>query len=553
MSDINPSSVLGVSVPDVPRASLILLSFNSVNRVVSAELEPVCDAQTATLESLRASLQEEGFGDFYAVDEVLRPVVLAANKAQTGRFIIAEQRDAKLELKVSPDKLTVRANVVKAYGGHALSREWLDAELRALGVPARCIISSALDDLVAKGEGQGCLLAQAVLAERGADAYLDILIDECKDLPLEEDAQGCVNFYQSHEFQVIDEGTPLARRIPPAAGKMGINVEGNVLVPEAGKDIPLGRDCDGTVVAPGDPNLLIAAVKGHPLVSPSGISVDPVLRLKSVNLATGNISFDGSVEIAGDVASGLSVQATGDIFIRGMVEKARITARRNVVIQGGVMGDDLGRNECDELILRTRLRAGGNISAKYMNFVEVIAGQNISVREYVMQSHLQAQGVIAIGQEGGKGCLIGGRARAGEQVAANILGSDAYIATEVRVGKDNLKRHWLERLKQAYKQAQHNGAQLRPLLEAPNASLTPDKKQLIQHALNEHTERQTRIRMIVERLLARLKGSFQHQITVKRRLHANVTLAIDGVTHISDVDGGPRCLVRMGADLVIKS
>src|SRR5690606_32203922 len=198
-------------------------------------------------------------------------------------------------------------------------------------------------------------------------------------------------------------------------------------------------------------------------------------HLKNVNLATGNIAFDGSIEVAGDVASGLNVQATGDIFIRGMVEKANISAHRNLIIKGGVMGDDLGRDRDNQLILHTRLRAGGTISAKFISLTEVIAGQDIVVREYVMQSYLRAQGAILIGQQGGKGSLIGGRTHAASRVVANILGSDAYVFTEVRVGKENNKRRSLEKLKQAYKQSEHTVEQLLQLLDSTAPGLTEEK------------------------------------------------------------------------------
>lgn len=537
---------------EIVRASLILLAFDAKSRIVSAALEPSPDAPTASIESLRAQLQDDGYGEFYASDDVLRPVVLGANKAQTGQFVIAEQRDAKLALKVSADKLAVHATATRAFGGRRLTRDWLESELTALGVPGRCVLPDALAGLTAAGEGAQVLLAQAIMPVKGADARFEILVDACKNLAPQEDEHGRVDFYQSHEFVVVEEGTPLMRRIPPTAGKMGINVEGNVLSPEAGKDLPFGRDVQGAQLSPGDHNLLVAAIKGHPVATASGVNVDPTLRVKNVSLATGNISFDGSVEISGDVASGLSVQATGDIFIRGMVEKARVSARRNLVIQGGVMGDDLGRDENDELILRTRLRAGGNISAKFINLADVTAGQNISVREYVMQSHLRAQGLISIGQEGGKGSLIGGKAHAGEQLAANILGSEAYVPTEVRVGKENLKRRWLERLKQAYKQSQHNAAQLQQLLDGP-AGLTAEKAAKIAKTIAAQAERQTRIRAVIERLLARQRSSFTRQVNVKRTLHANVTLTIDGVTLITEMDAGPRSLVRTGAELVVRS
>src|SRR5690606_22320245 len=121
-----------------------------------------------------------------------------------------------------------------------------------------------------------------------------------------------------------------------------------------------------------------------------GVRVDPTLRVENVDLNTGNIDFDGSLEVSGDVTSGFVVQATGDIFIRGTVEKARVEARKNLVVTGGVIGEDLGRDDDNNLILRTHLKAGGTLSAKFVSLAELAAGEDIQVREYVMQSHLRA-------------------------------------------------------------------------------------------------------------------------------------------------------------------
>src|SRR5690606_5037938 len=249
-------------------------------------------------------------------------------------------------------------------------------------------------------------------------------------------------------------------------------------------------------------------------------------HLKNVNLATGNIAFDGSIEVAGDVASGLNVQATGDIFIRGMVEKANISAHRNLIIKGGVMGDDLGRDRDNQLILRTRLRAGGTISAKFISLTEVIAGQDIAVREYVMQSYLRTQGAILIGQEGGKGSLIGGRAQAGSRLVVNILGSDAYVFTEVRVGKVNSKRRWMENLKQAYSQSEQVIGQLQQLLDSPAPGLIAEKLARLERTLSAQRRRQAHIRALIERLRARQRLATVPCIDIKRALHANVALTI---------------------------
>lgn len=552
MSDITNNSQSSSVSTGAVRASFVLLDYDPSSRQLRAQLEPSSEAQILSVELLRDQIAEEGFADLYTTDDVLRPVVLAANKAQTGSFVIAERRDAKLQLKISADKLSLQANAESAWGGDPLTEEAVWTQLRELGVPSRCVIPDALEALLSAAEPVELVLARAQPPEKGLDTRFEVLVEGCRSLELQEDAKGRVDFYESHEFLVVDVGTPLMRRLPPTQGKMGIDVCGTLLHPEPGKELPFGRDREGADISPGDPNLLVAISKGHPIVLTDSVKLDPVLRLKNVSLATGNVSFDGSVEIAGDVASGLSVQASGDVFVHGTVEKARVTAKRNLVIRGGVIGDDLGRDEQGELILRTRLRAGGDLSAKFINLADASAGRNLMVREYVMQSHLKAGDHILLGQSGGKGSLIGGRAQAGERLVANIVGSEAYVQTEVRIGRENLKRRWLDRLKQAYKQTQSNLQQLQQLLDNPQSALAVDTRARVEATLTSEAGRQVRIRNIIERLLARQKSGRPGRIEVKRNLYANVSITIDGVTQLNEVDHGPRTLVRQGVELVVK-
>ncbi|MFT5717194.1 MAG: hypothetical protein ACJAWS_000281 [Oleiphilaceae bacterium] len=53
-----------------------------------------------------------------------------------------------------------------------------------------------------------------------------------------------------------------------------------------------------------DPNLLIASIKGHPIINSRGVLINNVLVVKIVGLATGNIDFNGSVYVEEDEADG---------------------------------------------------------------------------------------------------------------------------------------------------------------------------------------------------------------------------------------------------------
>lgn len=540
-----------------PRASIIELSLDSTTGCVSASLTPHAEAPVASLKGLRQQLEEAGYGRFYTSDEILQTLVRRANGAESGDYVIAERRDARLTWRIADDKRAVFLTAVPAYGGKSPERGALLEALQELKVPEPCVLRPALDELIAMGQANNLCVAKAVEPVPGEDTCFEMLVDACKDLQLTEDERGRVDLHQLHEFLVVEPGTPLLRRIPATSGQPGINVIGEELPAKPGRDLELSKDSEGVLTSPEDPNLLVAEIKGHPVAIARGVRVDPTLRVKNVDLSTGDIDFDGSLEVTGDVTSGFVVRATGDIFIRGVVEKAEVEARKNLTVLGGVIGEDLGRAADKQLILRTHLRAGGDVAAKFVNLADVVAMGDIVVREYAMQSHLRAGNAISLGQAGGKGCLIGGRAEAVHSLQANVLGSDASVATDVRIGKPNPKRRLLEALKQAVLQSEHNIQKLAHMLEtveqrSASSGPSPEKLAKIRLTLDALGKRRTRIQEIIQRLTARQKLAQVAFVEVKKALHANVTLTIDGVSCSYHKDLGPRCLVRSGAELASK-
>ncbi len=540
------------------RASIIELSFDSTTGCVTASLMPDAEAPVATLEGVRQQLEEAGYGRFYTSDEILQTLVRRANDAEAGDYVIAERRDARLTWRITDDKRAVFLTATPAYGGKSPERGVLLEALQELKVPERCVLRSALDELVAIGQAENLCVAKAIEPVQGEDTRFEVLVEACKDLQLTEDERGRVDLHQLHEFVVVEPGTPLLRRIPASAGQPGINVAGEELPAKPGRELDLSKDSEGALTSPDDPNLLVAQIKGHPVAIARGVRVDPTLRVKNVDLSTGDIDFDGSLEVTGDVTSGFVVRATGDIFVRGAVEKAEVEARKNLTVLGGVIGEDVGRGADKQLILRTRLRAGGDIAAKFVNLADVVATGDIVVREYIMQSSLRAGNAIILGQAGGKGCLIGGRAEAAHSLVANVLGSDASVATEVRIGKPNPKRRLLEALKQSVLQSEHNTQKLALLLEsveqrAAGSGPSPEKVAKIRLTLDALRQRRIPVEGIVQRLTARQKMSQENFVGVKKALHANVTLTIDGVSCSYQKNLGPRCLVRSGAELVSKA
>jgi hypothetical protein len=86
----------------------------------------------------------------------------------------------------------------------------------------------------------------------------------------------------------------------------------------------------------------VAIVPGQPTVIKNGVKVNPVLDVENVDLSTGNLSFEGTVRVSGDVLTGMKMNVGGDVVINGTVEAAEIVAGGSVTVKGGVIGHSEG-------------------------------------------------------------------------------------------------------------------------------------------------------------------------------------------------------------------
>lgn len=325
----------------------------------------------------------------------------------------------KLRLTILPDALSVLATVT-APG--ELETDVVEAALAAAGVTYG-IQPEAIESLCA-GEQKQAVIARGEAPRPGTDTRFEPLIPHRREsgkptlLP-----DGRVDYLNLGYAESVRVGDPLMRRIPPTAGRPGCNVRGEMLTCRDGHDRSFRRVGLGTKLSPEDPDLLVAAVSGLPTYGPDYVRVDPVLWLSSVDVGTGHIHFAGTVIVAGDVASGLRIDADRDVIVTGTVEAAEIRAGGNVELRGGMVGQGSGL-----------VAAGGSVTARYLDNVTVTAGEDLYFEETISHSDVSVCRDISAVAAYGRGQIIGGTARAGRQVRTKLLGAPAGTATTVVVG-----------------------------------------------------------------------------------------------------------------------
>ena len=365
------------------------------------------------------------------------------------QLMIATRKNATFKVTLSSDNMAAYIDVDPAQGGVGLTVEDLTNELVANLVASDRIDIESLEEVTSAAEPEQFTVATGRLAVQGTDTQFKSLVEEHNYAPVEilEDKYGSIDHWTGKKYVTVLPQAPIMERTPPQLGIDGYDIFGQGLPSVPGKEIPWGKKMRGTSFDPDNPEILISEVAGHPVFFRNGGRVDASLEFDNVDLTTGHITFDGSVFIKGDVRTDMEVNATGDIFVSGVVERARIKAGNNITVLGGVVGDSqvevpdggLPAYECF-------LEAFGSITAKYVNLAWLSAGDDIIVREYVFNSKLKSGDKVEIGQGGGKGRLVGGETHAVESVIVKTMGSEAYNITKVFLGSSKTILDSLDKL-----------------------------------------------------------------------------------------------------------
>ncbi len=349
------------------------------------------------------------------------------------RFLVAQRLDAVVELETREDDTEAWVSIQPPFGGAPADVERIVRALKAKGVSFG-INAAAIDEVAATQSMAPVLVATGVKPLRGGDSTFEALVSSHVHSAPKIDEKGNANYLDINEFVLVKEGEPLMRRHTPKPGRPGKDVFGKPVPAPRGEVLPFYANIEGAHISATDNNLLVAAIKGHPILHERGVSVDPALVLTNVSLATGNIDFDGSVHVKEDVADGMTVKASGQVTVNGVVGKARIIAEGDITIDQGLIGATVADEATNIPEFQAFIETCGNFSARFVSCAQVHAKGVIAVREYASHSELITDDKVLIGQDGGKGALIGGFTKAGNAVVANILGTKGSVPTEIRIG-----------------------------------------------------------------------------------------------------------------------
>lgn len=395
-------------------------------------LSPVLDITT-----LKLALIEDGFGDFHLDEEALADFIARSRDAtEVLTVIIGKRNDGEFSLSLADDLMTATLTLTPPQGGKPAGAAVMDA-LRDRGV-VYGILHDRIATALAAGECENLVIARGDWPQNGTPTRFDSLLADKEAELSQVDELAVIQYSDLGHLLLVNPGDRLMRRIPAVPGKDGTDIKGQVLAAESPPDIAFNSNLQGATPDQSNPDLLVATIAGQPTLVSHGVSVNPVVEVSNVDLSTGNIDFEGTIHITGDIKSGMRLNVSGDVIVNGMVEAAEINAGGNVSVKSGVIGHAGAQTGTNIQPASTaRIRCKGSVQAQFMEHAHIQAGDSILIDGSVRQCELIARNEITVGKKGSKsGQIIGGRVQATNCVTAMELGSSAGIKTLVEVGFD---------------------------------------------------------------------------------------------------------------------
>lgn len=327
------------------------------------------------------------------------------------------------------------------------------------------------------------LVAKGQPPRHGTDAVIEYYFEtDLQAKPtLKED--GSVDFFNLNTVSHCKKGDVLAKLFKEDPGEFGRSVYDEKIKPRDVKreTLKFGRN----ITLSEDRTLLKSDVNGHVTLVDGKVFVSDVLEVENVDNSTGNIDYEGSVTISGNVCTNFSVKAKGNIEVRGVVEGAYLEAEGNIIIARGMNG-----------MAKGTLKAGGNIIAKYIENAKVHAGGYVST-ESILHSEVMAGTEIQV--TGRRGFITGGRVCATNLIQVKTLGSSMGADTTVEVGADPEVKIRMQQLQKQMVENKKVIDSVHPVLTSmaqkisQGVKLKPEQVKYFQEMLQ--TEREKKIEM----------------------------------------------------------
>ncbi len=367
------------------------------------------------------------------------------------------------------------------------------------------------------------VLAKGIPPIHGTDAKIEYFFNTNPNLKPKMNEDGTVNYHELNTISKVDEGELLAKLHEPVKGEAGKDVFGGSISARQEKILKL--EFGNNITISEDKTELHSDLTGHASLVNGKVFVSGVFEVPGdVDNGTGDIVYNGNVNIKGNVKTGFSVKAKGDIVVEGVVEAAFLSAGGQVIVKRGIHGMSKGKVE-----------AKGNIITTFIEYANVISGGFIEAGT-ILQSQVSAASEVRV--NGKKGFVTGGVIRAGNMVEAQTIGSTMGSITQIEVGV-------VPEVKEKYNQLQKQILETNKELEKMKPALvnyrekigrkefvSPERVMQVQMIAKSYKEKQAEIKQMREEFM-KVHEQIQKETTARVKVNGSVYQGVS--IAISDV------------------
>lgn len=488
----------------------------------------------------------------YNIEDLKDFVHLASDQKNVEIKLISKKILAENEtvtVTIDPKKLLAKIRIYPpSNNGKRLSVDDIKQILLQKGVKYGIIEKNIEIALKARLYCMDILVAKAKLPVQGKNAEIiyNFNVEKTNTPEVEED--GSVDFHKLDMIEHVKEGQLLATLVPEDRGKPGIDVNGAKINPgkvksyrlKYGKNITLSED--GLQI--------FSQISGNVALVDDSVFVSDMYEIPAdVGPSTGDIEYEGSVEVKGNVLTGYSVKAEGDIIVNGAVEGATLISGGKIILKRGIQG-----------MSRGDMYAKGDIIANFIESSKVKAEGRI-ISDAIMHSIVTAEGEINV--KGKRGLIAGGSVRSAVGIKAKTIGSTMGTQTELEVGIDptiidsyHLIEKNMEKLSDEKDKILQNISILQKRLKA-KGKLDDEKMQMLKKnsarikEIDEQMEKETEEYDALGEELDNLTGS--GRIEVQGTAYPGVKLTISNVKTFIQTETQHSAFVREGADIRVRA
>ncbi|EOT26013.1 hypothetical protein C805_01985 [Eubacterium sp. 14-2] len=430
-----------------------------------------------------------------------------------------------MEVNISIDKMLVFCRFYPpSNNGKLLSAEEIVANLSGHNITVGLSQEEIQRFLKDRHYCTNYIMAKGIPPINGKDAKIEYFFNTNHNLKPKKNEDGSVNYHELNTISRVEKGQVLAKLHPEIPGKSGKDVFGGEIQARQAKTLKL--EFGNNITLSEDKTEIYSGVTGHASLVNGKVFVEDVFEVPAdVDTSTGNIVYDGNVTIKGNVKSGFSVTAKGDIVIEGVVEAAYLSAGGQIVVKRGIHGMGKGR-----------VQASDNIITKFIENATVISGGYIETGS-ILHSQVSAGTDIRVG--GKKGFVNGGVIRAGNLVEAQTIGSTMGTQTKIEVGVDPEIKERYGELQKSIIQISKELEQMRPILVNFNEkmqkkeTLSVERIQQVQAVARSFKEKQQLLnlqRKELKELHDQIQMSHNAKIKVKGSIYPGVSVNISEVS-----------------------